>query len=100
MYIKKNDTVKVTHGREKGKTGKVISVDTKNETVLVSGVNLVSKAMRRKSEQDKGGIAKIEAPIHVSNVALVANDGKPTRVGFKMDGDKKVRYSKRTGEVL
>ena len=100
MYIKKNDTVKVLSGREKGKTGKVIAVNRKNDTVIVSDVNMVSKALRRKNEQDKGGIIRVEAPLHVSNVALRAKDGKPTRVGFRIENGKKVRYSKRTNEVL
>ncbi|MDY5967984.1 MAG: 50S ribosomal protein L24 [Sphaerochaetaceae bacterium] len=100
MYIKKNDTVKVLSGREKGKTGKVIAVNRKNNTVIVSDVNMVSKALRRKNEQDKGGIIRVEAPLHVSNVALMAKDGKPTRVGFRIENGKKVRYSKRTNEVL
>ena len=100
MYIKKNDTVKVLSGREKGKTGKVIAVNRKNDTVIVSEVNMVSKALRRKNEQDKGGIIRVEAPLHVSNVALMAKDGKPTRVGFRIENGKKVRYSKRTNEVL
>lgn len=100
MYIKKNDTVKVLSGREKGKTGKVIAVNRKNDTVIVSDVNMVSKALRRKNEQDKGGIISIEAPLHVSKVALMAKDGKPTRVGFRIENGKKVRYSKRTNEVL
>ena len=99
MYIKKNDTVKVLSGREKGKTGKVIAVNRKNDTVIVSDVNMVSKALRRKNEQDKGGIIRVEAPLHVSNVALMAKDGKPTRVGFRIENGKKVRYSKRTNEV-
>ena len=98
--IKKNDTVKVLSGREKGKTGKVIAVNRKNDTVIVSDVNMVSKALRRKNEQDKGGIIRVEAPLHVSNVALMAKDGKPTRVGFRIENGKKVRYSKRTNEVL
>lgn len=100
MYIKKNDTVKVLSGREKGKTGKVIAVNRKNDTIIVSEVNMVSKALRRKNEQDKGGIIRVEAPLHVSNVALMAKDGKPTRVGFRIENGKKVRYSKRTNEVL
>ena len=100
MYIKKNVTVKVLSGREKGKTGKVIAVNRKNDTVIVSDVNMVSKALRRKNEQDKGGIIRVEAPLHVSNVALMAKDGKPTRVGFRIENGKKVRYSKRTNEVL
>ena len=100
MYIKKNDTVKVLSGRKKGKTGKVVAVNRKNDTVIVSDVNMVSKALRRKNEQDKGGIIRVEAPLHVSNVALMAKDGKPTRVGFRIENGKKVRYSKRTNEVL
>ena len=100
MYIKKNDTVKVLSGRKKRKTGKVIAVNRKNDTVIVSDVNMVSKALRRKNEQDKGGIIRVEAPLHVSNVALMAKDGKPTRVGFRIENGKKVRYSKRTNEVL
>lgn len=100
MYIKKNDTVKVLSGKEKGRTAKVIAVNPKDETVILQGVNMVSKAMKRRSEQDKGGISQIEAPLHVSKVALVAKDGKPTRVGFRVENGKKVRYSKRTNEVL
>lgn len=100
MYIKKNDTVKVLSGKEKGRTAKVIAVNPKDETVILQGVNMVSKAMKRRNEQDKGGISQIEAPLHVSKVALVAKDGKPTRVGFRVENGKKVRYSKRTNEVL
>lgn len=100
MYIKKDDTVKVLSGREKGRTGKVISVNHKNETVVVSGVNMVSKTLKRKNEQDKGGITKVEAPLHVSKVALMTKDGKPTRVGFREENGKKVRYSKKTNEVI
>lgn len=100
MYIKKNDTVKVLSGKEKGKTGKVIAVNHKDETVILQGVNLVAKTIKRRNEQDKGGISHIEAPLHVSKVALVAKDGKPTRVGFRIENGKKVRYSKRTNEVL
>ena len=78
----------------------MIAVNRKNDTVIVSDVNMVSKALRRKNEQDKGGIIRVEAPLHVSNVALMAKDGKPTRVGFRIENGKKVRYSKRTNEVL
>lgn len=103
MRLRKNDTVKVIAGKEKGKTGKIIDVDVENERVYILGVNMVNKAMRKRNQQDKGGIQKIEAPIHVSNVALVTNarTGETSKVGYKMDQNgKKVRYAKKTGEVI
>ena len=99
MRLKKNDTVKVIAGSEKGKSGKIVKVDLENERVYIQGVNMVKKTMKKKSAQDKGGIMEVEAPIHVSNVALLNKD-KVTKVGYKMDGGKKVRYAKKTGEVL
>ena len=100
MRLRKDDTVKILAGKDKGLTGKIIKVDTENDRVYVQGANMVSKAMRKKSQQDKGGIEKIEAAIHVSNVALVAKNGEPTKVGFKMEDGKKVRYAKKTGETV
>ena len=100
MYIKKDDKVMVTAGRDKGKVGKVLSVDREKGTVIVEGANLVSKIIRRRTQEEQNRIISIEAPLDVSKVALVAKDGKPTRVGFKVEGDKKVRYSKRTGEAI
>ena len=103
MRLRKNDTVKVIAGKEKGKTGKIIDVDVKNERVYILGVNTVNKAMKKRNQQDKGGIQKIEAPIHVSNVALVTNTraGETSKIGYKMDQNgKKVRYAKKTGEVI
>ena len=100
--IKKGDTVKVMVGdavKWKGKEGKVISVDHKNGRVVVEGVNKVSKHTKPSAANANGGIIEMEAPIDISNVMLV-HKGKPTRVGFKMDGDKKVRYAKSTGEVI
>ena len=91
MKIKKGDTVKVIAGKDKDKEGKVIAVDQKNGTVLVEGVN-----MRTNPE---GGILHQEGPIDASNVMYV-HKGKATRVGFKLDGDKKVRVAKSTGEVI
>lgn len=100
MYIKKDDKVMVTAGRDKGKVGKVLSVDREKGTVIVEGANLVSKIIRRRTQEEQNRIISIEAPLDVSKVALIAKDGKPTRVGFKQEGDKKVRYSKRTGEAI
>lgn len=102
MRLKKNDTVKIIAGKDKGVTGKIIKVDPENERVYVQGANMVSKAMRKRNQQDQGGIVKIEAPVHVSNVALVVNkSGDTSRVGYKIDANgKKVRYAKKTGEVV
>ncbi len=102
MRLKKNDTVKIIAGKDKGLTGKIIKVDPENERVYVQGANMVSKAMKKRNQQDQGGIVKIEAPIHVSNVALVVNkSGQTSRVGYKFDeSGKKVRYAKKTGEAI
>ena len=98
--IRKDDTVQVLAGKDKGKRGTVIRVDTKKETVLVSGVNIVKKAMRKKSQQDQGGIAEIEAPLNISNVAIVCKKCGPTKIGYKIDGDKKIRVCRKCGDVL
>ena len=95
--IKKGDTVKVIAGKDKGKEGKVLSV--KDGKVLVEGVNTVTKHTKPSQANPQGGIIHKEAAIDISNVMYV-NKGKTTRVGFKLDGDKKVRYAKATGEVI
>ena len=97
--IKKGDTVKVIAGKKKKKEGKVIAVDTKNHRVLVEGVNMVTKHTKPSAANQQGGIIQKEAYIAVSNV-MYLHKGQPTRVGFKMDGDKKVRIAKKTGDVI
>ena len=99
MKIKKGDTVKVIAGKDKDKEGKVISVDRKNGRVLVEAVNMLTKHTKPSASNQEGGIIHQEGPIDASNVMYV-HKGKATRVGFKMDGDKKVRYAKSTGEVI
>ena len=99
MKIKKGDTVKVIAGKDNGAEGKVLSVDVKKNKVLVEGVNKITKHQKPSQSNPNGGIVEKEAPIDISNVMLVVK-GKTTRVGFKMDGDKKVRYAKATGEVI
>ena len=99
MKIKKNDQVVVIAGKDKGKEGKVLSVDAKNHKVLVEGVNMVSKHCKPSMQNQQGGIIHQESPIDASNV-MYLHKGKATRVGFKMDGDKKVRYAKSTGDVI
>ena len=97
--IKKGDTVKVIAGKDKDKEGKVLSVDAKNGKVVVEGVNMVTKHMKPSPANQNGGRVEMEAPIDASNVMLVVN-GKTTRVGFKFEDGKKVRYAKSTGEVI
>lgn len=99
MKIKKGDLVKVIAGKDKDKEGKVINVEQKNGKVLVEGVNMMTKHTKPSAANQQGGIITKEAPIDASNVMLVV-DGKATRVGFKMDGDKKVRFAKATGKVI
>ena len=99
MKIKKGDMVKVIAGKDKDKEGKVIAVDHKNGRVTVEGVNMLTKHTKPSMTNQNGGIVTKEAPLHISNVMLVV-DGKATRVGFKMDGDKKVRVAKATGKVI
>ena len=97
--IKKGDTVKVIAGKDKDKEGKVIAVDTKNHRVLVEGVKMVTKHTKPSAANQQGGIVETEAYIAVSNV-MYLHKGQPTRIGFKMDGDKKVRFAKKTGDVI
>ena len=97
--IKKCDTVKVIAGKDVGAEGKVLSVDKKSGRVIVEGVNIVKKHTKPSMANQNGGIIEQEAPIDASNVMYV-HKGKPTRVGFKVDGEKKVRIAKSTGEVI
>ena len=99
MKIKKDDMVKVIAGKDKGTEGKVLAVNVKDNTLLVEGINMVTKHAKPSMANQQGGILHQEAPIDASNVMLLVN-GKATRVGFKMDGDKKVRFAKATGEII
>ena len=97
--VKKGDTVKVIAGKDKDKEGKVIAVNKKDNKVLVEGVNMLTKHTKPSAANQNGGIIHQEGPIDASNV-MYLHKGKATRVGFKMDGDKKVRVAKSTGEVI
>lgn len=98
--VKKGDKVVVLSGKDKGKTGVVLQIVTDSDKVVVQGINVLTK--HQKPTQSKaGGLVKVESPIHISNVALAdPKTGKPTRVGFKTVGDKKVRVAKRSGEQI
>ncbi|MCM1268732.1 MAG: 50S ribosomal protein L24 [Bacteroidales bacterium] len=97
--IKKGDTVKVIAGKDKDKEGKVISVDKKNHKVLVEGINKITKHEKPSAANQNGGIVQKEAPIDVSNVMYV-HKGKATRIGFKIEKGKKVRFAKSTGDIV
>ena len=101
MKLKKNDTVVIIAGKDKGKSGKIVKIDHKRERVIVQGANMVEEAMRKKSGEDKGGIMEIEAPIHVSNLMYLTSKGEATRIGYKFDENgNKVRFAKKTGEEI
>ena len=99
MKIKKGDTVKVIAGKDKDKEGKVLSVDKKNGKVVVEGVNMVTKHAKPSAANQNGGIIQKEAALDMSNVMYVYKR-KPTRIGFKVENDKKVRFAKSTGDVI
>ena len=99
--IRKGDRVVLLTGKDKGKQGSVLRVMPKEERVVVEGLNMVQRHTRPTPSDPQGGIKHKEAPRHVSNVALVdPKTGGPTRVGFRIEGDKKVRFAKKSGEVL
>ena len=97
--LRKGDKVVVLAGKDKGKTGSITSVDPKSNKVVVDGVNVAIRATRQ-SQTSQGGRIPKAMPIDLSNLAIVDANGKATRVGFKMDGDKKVRFAKTTGDVI
>ena len=99
MKIKKGDLVKVIAGKDKDKEGKVLAVNKEKNTVIIEGINMVTKHTKPSAANQNGGIVKQEGPIDASNV-MYLHKGQATRVGFKIDGDKKVRVAKSTGEVI
>lgn len=102
LHIKKGDTVFVNSGEDKGKTGKVLQVFTTKNRAIVEGINIISKHSKPNAQNPQGGIEKIEAAVHISNLNLVdPKTGKPTRIGRKDDGKGKlVRYAKKSGEEI
>ena len=98
--IKKEDTVQVIAGKDKGKQGRVLKILRNKDRVLVEGVNLVKKAQKKRKQQDRGGILEIEAALHSSNLMIVCKKCGPTRIGYKINGDKKTRVCRKCGEAL
>lgn len=101
MKIKKKDRVIVLTGKDKGKTGEVLSVMPKESRVVVAGVNMIARHTKPSAQNPQGGIVRREAPIHASNVAhLDPKEKKPTRVGYKIEGERKMRVARRSGEAI
>lgn len=102
VKIKKGDTVCVLAGEDRKKTGRVLSVDAEKNRAIVEGINMVTKSTKPSAKHPQGGLIKMEAPINISNLALIdPKSGKPTRVGYRKDEDgKKIRYSKKSGEEI
>lgn len=102
LHIKKGDTVYVIAGDDKGKTGRVLEVQVKKNRAIVEGINIVSKSTKPTAKYPQGGIVKLEAPVHISNLNVVdPKSGKPTRIGRrKNDAGKSVRYAKKSGEEI
>ena len=101
LHIKKGDTVYVNTGKDKGKTGKVLKVLVEKHRAIVEGVNIVSKSQKPNASNPQGGIVKMEASVHISNLnPLDPKSGKPTRIGRRIEDGKRVRYAKKSGEVI
>jgi large subunit ribosomal protein L24 len=98
--LKKEDTVQVITGKDKGKRGRILKILRNKDRILVEGINIVKKARKRKNQQDRGGIVEIEAAIHSSNLMIVCKKCGPTRIGYKFDEDVKSRICRKCGEVL
>lgn len=100
LKIKSGDTVKVIAGDHKGSEGKVLTVLIEKNKAIVEGVNMVKKHTKPSAQNPQGGIIEKEAPIHISNLSLLTSKGETTRTGYRLEGDKKVRYSKKSNEVI
>lgn len=98
--LKKDDLVQVISGKERGKQGKIVVVDHDKGRAIVQGVNMVKKAMKKKSQNDRGGIIEVEAPVRLCNMMIVCKKCGPTRIGYKIEGDAKKRVCRKCGEAL
>ena len=101
LHIKKGDTVYVLSGEDRGKTGRVLSVDPAKSRAIVEGCNIVTKATKPSAQYPQGGLVKKEAPIHISNLSLIdPKSGKPTRISLKREDGKSVRIAKKSGQEI
>ena len=98
--LKKDDFVQVISGKERGKKGKIVQIDREKNRAIVQGLNMVKKAMKKRKQNDRGGIVEIEAPIRLCNMMIVCKKCGITRIGYKIDGDAKKRVCRKCGEAL
>tara|TARA_Y100000996_G_scaffold415564_2_gene411209 strand:- start:2429 stop:2740 length:312 start_codon:yes stop_codon:yes gene_type:complete len=98
--IKKGDNVRVIAGAQKGSEGKIVKILSKSKRVIVEGINIVKKHTKPNAQNPQGGIIEKEGSIHISNLSILTSDGKTTRIGYRIEDNKKVRYSKKSNEVL
>jgi large subunit ribosomal protein L24 len=98
--LRKNDQVRVMSGKDRGKSGRVVKIDRVKGRAVIEGLNLVKKAMKAKGQQQKGGISSVEAAIHLSNLQMVCKKCGPTRVGYKVEGERKLRICRKCGGEL
>ena len=98
--LKKEDTVEIIAGKDKGKRGRILKILRDKDRIIVEGANMVKKAKKRRNQQDRGGIVEIAAPIHSSNLMIVCRKCGPTRTGYKLEGETKTRICRKCGEAL
>jgi large subunit ribosomal protein L24 len=98
--LKKEDNVEIISGKDKGKRGRILKILRDKDRVVVEGVNIVKKAKKRRNQQDRGGIVEIEAALHSSNVQIVCKKCGPTRIGYKLENDSKIRICRKCGGML
>jgi len=100
LKIKSGDTVRVIAGDNKGSEGQVLSVSISRNKAIVEGVNMIKKHMKPSAQNPQGGIVEKEAPIHISNLSLLTSSGEVTRVGYRTENDKKIRFSKKSNDLI
>jgi large subunit ribosomal protein L24 len=98
--LRKNDQVQIMFGKDRGKSGRLLRIDRDKGRVVVEGLNMVKKTMRSKGQQQKGGISTVEAPLAISNVQILCKKCGPTRIGYRLGGDQKVRVCRKCGGEL
>jgi large subunit ribosomal protein L24 len=98
--VKKEDTVQIIAGKDKGKRGRILKILRDKDRIVVEGANMVKKAQKKRNQQDRGGIVEIEAAVHSSNVMIVCKKCGPTRIGYKLNGETKTRVCRKCGEAL
>ena len=100
IKIRRDDKVRVIAGEHKGSEGKVVKMIREKNKAIVEGVNFIKKHAKPSAQNPQGGIIEKEAPIHISNLSLITNDGQATRVGYRMEEGNKVRFAKKNNEVV